>query len=131
MAPHLARYQPRHLTSWKTHRLEDAFEGTLAYTCVGDLTCGGLPMYALSPIDALLAGLLLAIIAFTVIWIYRDASILGMSGGAWCLLALFTWPIGVYVYLLLRNSPWTTRMAISEGPDIGGSRRRGSGGIVH
>jgi hypothetical protein len=78
-------------------------------------------MSTLSPIDALLIGLILAIIAFTAIWIYRDAAVLGMSGWAWFLLALFTWPIGVYFYLLLRNSSRTARMAVSEGPDIGES----------
>lgn len=88
-------------------------------------------MDSLSPIDAILIGLVLAIIAFTVIWIYRDASMLGMSAWAWSLFALFTWPIGVYFYLLFRSPSWTARMALTESPDIGESRGCRSGGIVH
>lgn len=75
-------------------------------------------MYALSPIDTLLIGLILAIVAFTAVWIYRDASALGMSSWIWFLIALFTWPFGVYAYLLLRKSSSTAGIAMSDGNDV-------------
>jgi hypothetical protein len=75
-------------------------------------------MYALSPIDALLIGLILTIVAFTAVWIYRDASALGMSRWAWFFIALFTWPFGVYAYLLLRSSSSAARTAMPDGSDI-------------
>jgi hypothetical protein len=75
-------------------------------------------MYALSPIDALLISLILAIVVFTAVWIYRDASSLGMAPWTWFLIALFTWPLGVYAYLLLRNSSSTARIAMLDGTDI-------------
>jgi hypothetical protein len=85
---------------------------------MGGAITGGLPMYALSAIDALLIGLILTIVAFTAVWIYRDAFALGMFPWVWFLIALFTWPFGVYAYLLLRNSSSAARTAVPDGNDI-------------
>jgi hypothetical protein len=75
-------------------------------------------MYALSPIDALLIGLILTIVAFTAVWIYRDASELGMSPWTWFFIAFFTWPLGVYAYLLLRNTSSTACTVIPDANEI-------------
>jgi hypothetical protein len=75
-------------------------------------------MYALSPIDTLLIGLILTIVAFSAVWIYRDASELGMSPWTWFFIAFFTWPLGVYVYLLLRNPSSTARIVVPDANDF-------------
>lgn len=39
----------------------------------------------------------------SLIWVYQDAEKLGKSGCIWLLLLWFTWPIGLFAYLVLRD----------------------------
>jgi ribosomal protein S27AE len=39
------------------------------------------------------------------IWVYRDAQDRGMDGALWLIVVIFTGPIGLILYLLLRSEP--------------------------
>lgn len=39
----------------------------------------------------------------SLIWVYQDAEKRGKSGCIWLLLLWFTWPIGLFAYLVLRD----------------------------
>jgi uncharacterized membrane protein len=45
----------------------------------------------------------LALLAASLTWVYRDAQAREKTGGLWLLIAFITWPLGVAAYAYLRN----------------------------
>ena len=56
-------------------------------------------------VGAILGIAVMALLAVSLVWVYRDAQARGKTGRLWLLIAFFTWPLGVLAYAILRNKP--------------------------
>ena len=56
-------------------------------------------------VGAILGMAVMALLAASLVWVYRDAQARGKTGCLWLLIAFFTWPLGVLAYAILRNKP--------------------------
>ena len=56
-------------------------------------------------VGAILGMAVMALLAASLVWVYRDAQARGRTGCLWLLIAFFTWPLGVLAYAILRNKP--------------------------
>ncbi len=56
-------------------------------------------------VGAILGIAVMALLAASLVWVYRDAQARGRTGCLWLLIAFFTWPLGVLAYAILRNKP--------------------------
>jgi hypothetical protein len=54
-------------------------------------------------LGAVLGVIFLIFFAASLVWVYADSQQRGKTGCLWLLIVFFTWPLGVIVYLILRD----------------------------
>lgn len=54
-------------------------------------------------LGSLITVLLILLYLFSLVWVYRDSEKRGKTGCMWSFIVFFTWPIGLFLYWLLRD----------------------------